>query len=97
MKPRYQDATSTHISDIHITDPQDPSTRPYLGNLLCGGLSLLDVAADDAGVRSKMDEGTSLGAPDGTGTAGDEQHAVLCITRSLSEIVATKGVLIYTD
>lgn len=65
----------TYAAHINTAEPQHAGARAGGGDVLGDALSLLDVAADDAGVGAQVDEGAGLGAADGAGAAGDEEDA----------------------
>jgi hypothetical protein len=66
----------TYVPHIDIADADHTGATPDLCDLLGRGLSLLYVAADDAGIGSKMDERTGLGTANASRSARDEQDAV---------------------
>lgn len=53
-RPMYRGRTlspcGTYVSNITASDANDLGTWPDEGNVLGGGLGLLDVAAEDAGI-----------------------------------------------
>jgi hypothetical protein len=66
----------TYVPHINIADAEHTGAAPDLCNLLGGGLGLLYVAADDAGIGSEMDERAGLSTANCPGSARDEQDAV---------------------
>jgi len=74
----------THVAHIHGAYPKNLSPGPHQRNFLCGLLSFLDTAADDAGICAEANQSTGLAAPDRARSASDEQDAVCCIWEALS-------------
>ncbi len=68
----------TYISNIDIADAQHFGSAPDKSDLLCRGLSLLGIAANDAGISAEVDESPGLSAANRAGTARDEHDSVSC-------------------
>jgi hypothetical protein len=75
-RPSWNWSGRAYTPNVDATEAEHAGARADLGDLLRDGLSLLNIAADNAGVGAEVDEGPSLGAADGSRAASDEEDAV---------------------
>ncbi len=83
-------SSGAYTPDVYATEAEDAGARPDFGDLLCGGLGLLNIAADDAGISSEVYKSPGLSRADGARAAGDEEDAVGCNSACLLAAVTCR-------
>lgn len=67
----------THIADIDGANTQDLCALANSGDLLCDTLRLFNIASDDTGIGTEVDQRLGLDTADGASTARYENDLVV--------------------
>lgn len=67
----------TNLSNVDSSNADNLGTWPNLGDFPSNPLSLLDVAADNAGIGTEVDDGFCLSTADIASTTSHKNYSVL--------------------
>lgn len=74
----------SHLAHVASSKANDLGARPSRRNIFGCGLCLLNISAQDEGIRAKSNQGSGLHAANGSRAAGDEYDLALCQQSAVS-------------
>lgn len=79
------------FANVDCANADHFSTRSDGSHVSGGGFSLFDIATDDAGISTEMDQSTNLGTADGASATSAEDDLVIWLEGGLDETFSRIG------